>query len=61
MKDFELKVTLADGKRIVAPWQGTSGEAAALSYADAHRGATVWAFREPRYGLFVGGADRIVE
>jgi hypothetical protein len=47
---YELK--LAGGK--VARWEGTSGENAALRYADAH-GATVIAWREPRAQLLVGG------
>jgi hypothetical protein len=48
--DYELK--LGSGK--VVTWAGSSGENAALRYADAHRGETVVAWRDIRYGVFEG-------
>ena len=50
MRRYELK--LASGK--VTTWTGVSGDDAARSYVDGHRSAVVVAWREPRYGLFVG-------
>lgn len=48
---YELK--LGDGR--TARWEGASGENAAIRYADAHPGAVVVAWREPRAQLLVGG------
>jgi hypothetical protein len=47
---YELKLGNGD----VARWEGASGENAAERYADAHPGATVSAWREPRVQLLVG-------
>jgi hypothetical protein len=48
---YELKL----GSGAVVRWPGTSGENAAERYADAHRDATVIAWRTPRVQLLVGG------
>lgn len=49
---YELK--LADGRKV--RWDGPSGPEAARRYVDAHREATVVAWRTwPRQGIFVGG------
>lgn len=49
MKTFELK--LADGKWIV--WNGKDGLDACWSYAHAHPGVAVVAWRDyPQHGLF---------
>ncbi len=50
---YELK--LGDGR--VVSWEGATGEAAAVRYADAHRDVTVVAWRAPRVQIVVGGPD----
>jgi hypothetical protein len=52
MSERHFELLLASGA--VATWDGTSGENAAVRYVDCHRDETVVAWREPRYGLFVG-------
>lgn len=50
-KQYELK--LASGKVVI--WEGEEGIDAAKRYVDAHREATVIAWRDyPRYGIFLG-------
>ena len=56
---YELKVVTDAGQRIVAKMDGTDGEHAAERYADLHRGHTVYAYREPRHGLFVLGRGAV--
>jgi hypothetical protein len=50
MTAYELK--LADGS--VVTWTGRDGTDAAVRYVDAHREASVIAWREPRVQLRVG-------
>lgn len=49
-----LKTEGEEGGKIVV-WQGKDGLDAARRYVDAHRGATVVAWRGSRTGLFVLG------
>ena len=48
--EWELKV---DGGKLVV-WEGADGVDAARRCAGAHPGATVYAWRAIRYGLFIG-------
>jgi hypothetical protein len=47
---YELR--LSDGDRVT--WTGRNGPDAARRYVDAHRGASVIAWRTPRVALTVG-------
>ena len=46
-REFELQVTdPGKGDKRILTWPGVTGEDAAYRYADAHRGAVVYAWRE---------------
>ena len=52
--EYELKIITATRKRKWVTWDGSDGLKACASYADAHREATVLAWRHVRHGLFIG-------
>ena len=60
MNKYELKITTAEGKDKVVTWLGKDGEDAAIRYADCHRGATVFATRPVRFGVYVVHPNQII-
>lgn len=50
--EYDLELQLAGGE--VVSWRGRDGERAARSYADAHPGVTVVAWRWPGWHLGIG-------
>lgn len=60
-KRFELLITKVDeGKKVTVTWLGKDGKDAALRYADCHRGATVYATRPVRHGVFIVYSNQII-
>ena len=55
--EYELK--LSNGK--IVEWVGTSGENAAMRYADCNKDITVIAFRPVTHGIFLYGGQNIIE